>query len=212
VTLTHVTAGFTSNSPVVVGTLSVFTNTTTGGGLTGYEWNFGDGSPVVTDTNPTHTYAADGAYTVVLTATDAGSSDVFADQYVVRVPAAVAGFTSNSPVVLGAPALFSNTSTGAAPITYEWDFGDGSAVVTDTNPTHMYASAGTFTVVLTATNPGGSDAYTDTFEVQVPTDVVYSDFSAESSASQSLWILGLFLVVGLSGLILVQRRQVRKRV
>lgn len=34
--------------------------------VTGYEWNFGDGSPVVTDPQPTHTYAAEDIYTVTL--------------------------------------------------------------------------------------------------------------------------------------------------
>ncbi|MGB3713248.1 MAG: PKD domain-containing protein [Candidatus Promineifilaceae bacterium] len=122
------------------------------------------------------------------------------------------GFTSNPPVIMGASAIFSNTSTGAAPITYEWDFGDGSAVVTDTNPTHLYAPEGTYTVVLTATNLGGTDVYTDAFEVQVPTDVVLSGFSAENRADHWLRIFGLFLIASLSGFFLFQIKLLRKRV
>ncbi|MCA9933056.1 MAG: Ig-like domain-containing protein, partial [Anaerolineales bacterium] len=38
-----------------------------------------------------------------------------------------AGFTSNSPVTVGDTAVFTNTTTGTDPISYEWDFGDGSA-------------------------------------------------------------------------------------
>jgi hypothetical protein len=71
------TAGFTYNLPVVVGTLSVFTNTTTGGGTIGYQWNFGDGSPISNETHPTHLYAGVNAYTVILTATSDGGTDVF---------------------------------------------------------------------------------------------------------------------------------------
>lgn len=34
-----------------------------------YEWDFGDGSPVVTGTRATHTFAVAGTYTVTLTGT-----------------------------------------------------------------------------------------------------------------------------------------------
>ncbi len=43
-----------------------FTNNSTG--ATGYEWNFGDGSPTSSAVNPTHTYATSGTYTVQLVA------------------------------------------------------------------------------------------------------------------------------------------------
>lgn len=45
---------------------------------------------------------------------------------------------------------FNNTSTSAT--NYIWDFGDGSTS-TAINPVHTYASAGTYTVKLTAVNP-----------------------------------------------------------
>ncbi|MDA0182098.1 ThuA domain-containing protein [Solirubrobacter phytolaccae] len=35
-----------------------------------YEWNFGDGSPISEEANPTHTFTTAGAYTVVLTVID----------------------------------------------------------------------------------------------------------------------------------------------
>lgn len=43
-----------------------FTNTSTGTGLT-YTWDFNDGTSLLTDTNPTHTFAFEGEYEVVLT-------------------------------------------------------------------------------------------------------------------------------------------------
>lgn len=46
-------------------------------------------------------------------------------------------------------ATFTNTSTNAS--TYLWDFGDGMTS-TETNPVHTYASPGTYTVTLSATN------------------------------------------------------------
>ena len=35
----------------------------------GYEWDFGDGTPVSTELNPTHTYTDEVSYTITLTAT-----------------------------------------------------------------------------------------------------------------------------------------------
>jgi PKD repeat protein len=50
-------------------------------------------------------------------------------------------------------------------MTYEWDFGDGSAIITDTSPTHTFTETGVFTVTLTATNEVGSSSVTTTIEV-----------------------------------------------
>lgn len=40
------------------------------GTLVAWSWDFGDGSPVSTDPNPSHVYAADGSYTATLTVRD----------------------------------------------------------------------------------------------------------------------------------------------
>ena len=50
-------------------------------------------------------------------------------------------------VCLGSSVQFVNQSTnGGSPITnWAWDFGDGNAS-TQTNPSHVYANAGTYTV------------------------------------------------------------------
>ena len=45
--------------------------------------------------------------------------------------------------------LFTNNSIGAT--SYLWNFGDGSTS-TSSNPTHTYASNGTYTVILKAMN------------------------------------------------------------
>ena len=50
---------------------------------------------------------------------------------------------------------FTNTSTGED-LTYLWNFGDGSTS-TALNPTHIYSTAGTYTVKLTTTNVRSSD-------------------------------------------------------
>ncbi len=53
--------------------------------------------------------------------------------------------------------------------TLAWDFGDGSAISTETNPVHTYTAVGTYTVKLTATSPGGAtDMYSTTVTISDP--------------------------------------------
>jgi PKD repeat protein len=66
----------------------------------------------------------------------------------------VVGFTADN--TLGFPPLtvaFTNSSSLAD--SYEWNFGDGTAVSTDVNPVHVYTAAGTYTVTLKAMNEVG---------------------------------------------------------
>ena len=51
------------------------------------------------------------------------------------------------------------------PLTYSWDFGDGSPVSTDPNPSHTYATNATYTATLTVSN--GSQTGTATTQVVV---------------------------------------------
>lgn len=64
----------------------------------------------------------------------------------------VANFSSTGslPCTLPYTVNFANTSYGAD--TYVWDFGDGSAVSTATNPTHNYTVNGTYNVKLKSTS------------------------------------------------------------
>jgi len=60
---------------------------------------------------------------------------------------------------------FTDTSAGL-PTSWTWTFGDG-ATSTAQNPSHMYASAGSFTVVLIASNSLGSNTVTQTGYIAV---------------------------------------------
>ncbi len=51
-------------------------------------------------------------------------------------------------------------------LTYEWDFGDGSPVATGSGVQHAYGTAGTHTVTLTVTDPGGLSGE-DTIDIVV---------------------------------------------
>jgi PKD repeat protein/Zn-dependent protease len=54
---------------------------------------------------------------------------------------------------------FADSSRGALPMTYHWDFGDGASSAMQ-NPTHTYRNTGDYTVSLTVTNKYGSDTKT----------------------------------------------------
>ena len=133
-----------------------FTNTTTGE-VTGYAWDFGDGGTSA-EVSPAHEFLAPGAYTVTLTATGPGGTASFQSIITTVVaeppdpPASnftASAFSGQAPLIVS----FTNLSTGDG-LSYLWDFGDG-VISTEVDPTHTFVSGGTFTVVLTATGPGG---------------------------------------------------------
>lgn len=69
--------------------------------------------------------------------------------------APVANFTTSTTTpAMGQIVTFTDTSTGS-PTSWLWDFGDGTTS-SEQNPTHIYIAAGTYTVILTATNGIGS--------------------------------------------------------
>ena len=135
------------------GPLSVnFSNSTTG--ATGYTWNFGDGSPTSSSTSPTHVYTSNGTYTVTMTATNAsGCSATYTGTNLISVAnGPTASFSNATPsICLGDTIRFTNLSTAnGTPISgYSWDFDDGTPASTQTSPTHIYTSPGTYAVTLT---------------------------------------------------------------
>jgi gliding motility-associated-like protein len=65
-------------------------------------------------------------------------------------------------------AVFTNNSVNG--VDYIWDFGDGSAPVTTTNPTHTYTSAGTYVVMLIAENANACNRTVDTDFITIVVD------------------------------------------
>ena len=144
-------SSFSAPTAVCLGDPISFSNLSTGNGttITGYTWNFGDGGPTSSSTNPSHTYASAGTYNVTLTANSSSCNDDTTITVSVN-QAPVVAFTA--PVLSGCDSLtvqFSNTTTGSP--SYTWNFGDGSAASSSTNPAHTYTSSGTYTVTLIAT-------------------------------------------------------------
>ena len=90
-----------------------------------------------------------------------GSADTLLDDYswmfTTRSEGAViARFTSSSPVTIGEAVHFFNASQGIEPLSYLWDFGDGSPMSTEENPQHRYMAAGAYVVTLTVIDGAGN--------------------------------------------------------
>ncbi len=148
-------AGFTA---VVDGHDVDFTDTSAAtGAIASWDWDYGDGTAHGTTQNPSHTYATAGLKTVTLTITDAfAETDDFADDVLSNIDP-VAEFSS---IVTGLSVDFTDESTDAdgTIAAWDWDYGDGTAHGTTQHPTHVYATGGSKTVVLTVTdNLGGTD-------------------------------------------------------
>lgn len=118
-----------------------------------WEWNYGDGSPLVNTQSPSYTYAQAGTYPATLVAFNIyGCTDTLT-QNITVLPQPQAGFTTNT-VCANSAVLFSDTSSGT-PTVWSWDFGDGSPVDNTQNPPHSYVLGGTYNIVLIVGNSAG---------------------------------------------------------
>ncbi|RYZ54297.1 MAG: PKD domain-containing protein [Sphingobacteriales bacterium] len=121
-----------------------------------YFWTFGTGT-TVTSQNPTYTFITPGDYTVThIVVNSAGcTTSVQKPAYVHVHTPPIAAFVATSTVLCGPDsAYFANQTTGSAPLSYAWDFGDGGTS-TAANPVHFYASLGSYTVKLVVTDAKG---------------------------------------------------------
>ena len=132
------------------------------GPIAAYAWNFGDGSAVAAGATSSHVYQSVGSFTVTLTVTDSKGATGTASRTIT--------VTANAPPTAAFTAM---PTSGLAPLTvtfdasassdpdntiaaYAWNFGDGSAVAAGATSSHVYQSAGSFTVTLTVTDSKGA--------------------------------------------------------
>ena len=134
----------------------LFTNKSTPAGYSSV-WNFGDGSPTVTTTSPTHLYTSTGTYTACLTVTIVNGTDTCRSTtcktvVIETLCKTLAKFKSKYCLATPLTVEFINYSAGAT--TYLWEFGDGNSSVL-MNPVNTYAATGTYTACLTAYSSTG---------------------------------------------------------
>ncbi len=145
------------------------------GDLLTFLWSWGEVPPTAPGfgETPTHTYNDEGTYTVTLLVSDGANNPVPGQVTVVigeggenLPPEADAGGPYNG--IAGQTVQFNGSGSSdpdGDPLTYSWDFGDGTAG-TGMTPTHTYAAAGNYTATLIV-NDGIADSLEDTAVVNI---------------------------------------------
>ena len=149
-------------------------------------WNFGDGSPEVTNTSTTvqHRYNNVGDYTVRLVKYDPGSCNVYDTAHMplrIRADEATVAFTEKRLQPCTA-LMYEFTKSAVAPAgkpfqnnSFVWDFGDGTPTVTAGLETqqHHYAAEGVYNVKLTLADTNYCNApETKMLQLRVAANVV----------------------------------------
>ncbi|MCU0435722.1 MAG: PKD domain-containing protein [Bacteroidia bacterium] len=176
---------FCSQVTVCLPTIAGFTSLASGGTIqftdtsqsevTSWIWDFGDGSPIDLTASPSHTYNANGTYTVCLIASSLCSADTVCSTVTICLPVS-ASFTS---LVNGGTVSFTGTSSNAT--TWIYDYGDGSPLDSVQNGQHTYTANGDYVVCFTATSGCSTVVVCDTITICMP---VVANFSwVEGSAS-----------------------------
>jgi large repetitive protein len=126
-----------------------------------YAWNFGDTTNPVTGQNVTHTFVDNGNYNVVLTVTDkdGGVTTQTTAVKVDNVAPVVVSIFKPAQINEGQAVEFKATATDVGAndtLTYVWNFGDNTNLVSGQNVTHTFIDNGNYNVVLTVTDKDGA--------------------------------------------------------
>jgi uncharacterized delta-60 repeat protein len=180
------------------GTTVTFSNTSSN--AASYLWNFGD-SQSSTAASPSHTYAADGTYTVTLSVTNACGTAT-ATQTVTILTAPTANFTANTTSGCVPLAVKFSDQSSSNTTAWSWQFPGGTpATSTAQNPTVTYAVAGSYAVTLTVSNAAGSHTAMQSNFVAVnplptaafsaaPNGTTVTFSNTSSNAASYLWNFG----------------------
>lgn len=131
-------------------------------------WDFGDGSPVSNEFEPSHTYTEPGVYTISLISYDSLSCNLADTAYVqIEIGSALnfnPAFSYEADCeVLGVECT---NETGMDFLSYVWDMGDGTTY-NQFEVNHTYAQTGTYTISMTATDEACDLVETVTADIEI---------------------------------------------
>ena len=143
---------------------------TSSGDITSYLWEFGNGASSKLAQPPAQTYTKAGTYTITLTVTGPGGSSTASQSIRAQTlpPPPKASFKA-SPTIGYVPLIVRFTDTSSGVITsYLWEFGNGASSVLAQPPSQRYTKAGTYTITLKVTGPGGTSTATQSITAEKP--------------------------------------------
>jgi hypothetical protein len=175
-----------------------------------FNWSTGASTQTVSVSTP-------GSYSV--TVTDGLGCQALATTTVAQVPGITAGITNPATANVFQTVQMTDASA-PAPVTWQWDFGDGTPFSAAQNPTHVYAALGIYTITLIVDDGQCRDTTTSTINVNNYVGVGEGDFAAafELYPNPSTGIYNLYLelfkpqtlemeVTDLSGKVLYQQKE-----
>lgn len=149
-------AAITVNAENCLNTVTGFTSGSTapGSSVSQWYWNYGNGTPTVSQQNPTYTYPVADTFQIQHWIQSAvGCYSDTATQSIIINPLPHTGFRVSSPVCETDAVVFTDTSAALAGslITWTWNFGNGrpDSILNSVAPVSLvYPQAGTYTVSL----------------------------------------------------------------
>ncbi len=108
--------------------------------------------------SPTAIVVAPGQYIIPTVITEIGATELSSTKfhyYESQIGSVLAGFTYDYKG-FGGRVIFTDSSL-FTPLTWSWDFGDGTATSSVVSPSHQYTADGMYNVCLTVTNSFGTD-------------------------------------------------------
>jgi gliding motility-associated-like protein len=161
-------------------------STISSGNIQNYQWDFGDGTALVTKPVTVYSYPNPGTFSVTLVVTsDQGCSDTVIHPITIYArPIVDFDYTIKCP---GTLVEFQERSTSENTITiWDWDFGDGIKIK-EQNPAHTYPSKGDYLVQLTATTiKGCTSNKTKNIKINTP---LKADFLTKNNCVQRAVLL-----------------------
>lgn len=196
-TTVSVTANITDSDGTIIGA-ELHWGTSTGTLSNTIDMSLSSGDTYVTDSEvPVQLNGTTVYYEIYALDNDSGETTSSEQSYEVLDPLPLdADFSANSTnVYVAQEVTFTNaTSGGSIPYSFSWNFGDSNTSTTE-NPTHTYASTGTYTVELTVTDANSaSDTETKLGYITVEeapegaTDLFFSEYIEGSSNNKAIEI------------------------
>jgi len=139
-------------------------STVTGGSITSWEWDFGDGGNDIVQ-NPSHFYNQVGSYDIqLIVQTPEGCTDTLTQPNGISVVSAPIVEMSLSDTLGCAPFVLSGNDispiTNAPIVSWLWDWGSGGATSSTPSASFTYNTAGSYMVSLSLTDVNGCTAST----------------------------------------------------